>query len=130
MLRDSEFLGMKYSKFVMDKGFFTDHNVKRLAKETLNFIVSIPNSQKIPKQIILDNQGIQYDSKYSLGPGKPSAKCVTITDYGFRSNVHIFFDNIKFHQESDNLYENLETIVGSVSHIPSSLRSHLFINLH
>lgn len=108
MLRDSEVIGLKYSKFVMDKGFFTEHNLQRLASESLRFIVSIPNSQNVPKRIILENARMQYESKYSLGSGKPYAKCITINDYGFRSNVHVFFDTMKFHEEADNLYGNLE----------------------
>ena len=109
MLRDSEEIGLKYSKFVMDKGFFSEYNLKRLCKESLNFIVSIPNHQNIPKRIIAENAKIQYDSRNSLGSGKPYAKCVTISDYGFRSNVHVFFDTMKFHDESATLFSNIET---------------------
>lgn len=108
MLRDSEVIGLKFSKFVMDKGFFTEHNLQRLATESLRFIVSIPNHQNIPKRIILENARMQYESKYSLGSGKPYARCITINDYGFRSNVHVFFDAMKFHEEADSLYRNLE----------------------
>lgn len=108
MLRDSEEIGLKYSKFVMDKGFFTEQNVKRLSKETLHFIVSIPNHHNIPKRLIAENTHLQYDSRNSLGAEKPFAKCVTITDYGFRSNVHVFFDTMKFHEESSILLSNLE----------------------
>lgn len=108
MLSDSNLLGLKYSKFVMDKGFFTADNLNRLVKETLRFIVSVPNSQNIPKRIISENQHMQYDSKNSLGFGKPYAKCVTINDYGFRANLHIFFDSLKFHLESDSLYNEIE----------------------
>ena len=108
MLRDSKEIGLTYSKFVMDKGFFTEYNLKRLEKETLNFIVSIPNHQNIPKRIISENSQLQYDSRNSLGAGKPYAKCITITDYGFRSNVHVFFDTMKFHEESSILYTNIE----------------------
>lgn len=108
MLRDSEEMGLKYSKFVMDKGFFTEYNLQRLSKESLHFIVSMPNYQKIPKRIISENAQIQYDSRNSLGAGKPYAKCVTISDYGFRSNVHVFFDNMKFHDESEVLFNNIE----------------------
>jgi transposase len=108
MLRDSEEMGLKYSKFVMDKGFFSEYNLKRLCKESLNFIVSVPNHLKIPRRIISENTQMQYDSRNSLGSGKPYAKCVTITDYGFRSNVHVFFDTMKFHDESEILFSNIE----------------------
>lgn len=108
MLRDSEEIGLKYSKFVMDKGFFTENNLKRLAKETLHFIVSMPNHHNIPKRIISENERMQYDSINSLGSGKPYAKSVTITDYGFRCNVHVFFDTMKFHDESAILFANIE----------------------
>ncbi len=108
MLRDSEEIGLKYSKFVMDKGFFTEYNLNRLCKETLCFIVSVPNHYNIPKRIISENNRMQYDSNNSLGAGKPYAKCITITDYGFRSNIHVFFDTIKFHDESEILFSNLE----------------------
>jgi len=101
MLRDMELLGIKYSKIVMDKGFFTEENLKKLEDKTLKFIVSMTNSQKIPKKIIASSKGMQYESKYSLGAGKPYAKCITINNYGFRANVHIYFDTMKFHDESD-----------------------------
>jgi transposase len=77
MLRDMEELGIKYSKIVMDKGFFSDTK-------------------------------IQYESKYSLGYGKPYAKSMIINDYGFRAKVHAYFDNMKFHEETERLYSNLE----------------------
>ncbi|MCX7747327.1 MAG: transposase [Clostridia bacterium] len=108
MLRDSEEIGLKYSKFVMDKGFFSEYNLKRLAKETLHFIVSVPNHHNIPKRLINENARMQYDSRNSLGSGKPYAKCATITDYGFRANVHVFFDTMKFHDESAILLNNIE----------------------
>lgn len=122
MLRDSEEIGLKYSKFVMDKGFFTEQNIKRLSKGTMYFIVSVPNHHNIPKRLITENAQIQYDSRNSLGSGKPYAKCVTITDYGFRSNVHVFFDTMKFHDESTILFNNIEKreqTLGTMSSKPS-----------
>jgi len=108
MLRDGEEIGLKFSKFVMDKGFFSKYNLERLNKESLRFIVSIPHHQTVPKRIISENSGMQYDSTYSLGAGRPYAKCTTITDYGFVANVHIFFDTMKFHDESEILFSNIE----------------------
>jgi len=108
MLRDTKEIGIKCSKFVMDKGFFTESNIKKLAKETLRFIVSVPNHQKVPKRLIKENAQMQYDVKNSLGSGKPYAKSVILSDYGFRAKIHIFFDVIKFHDESEILFCNLE----------------------
>jgi hypothetical protein len=68
----------------------------------------MPNYRKIPKRMISENAQIQYVSKNSLGAGKPFAKCVTISDHGFRANVHMFFDNMKFHDELGILINNIE----------------------
>ena len=122
MLRDSEEIGLKYFKLVMDKGFFSKYNLQRLNKEALRFIVSIPNHQNVPKRIISENNQMQYDSNNSLGAGKPYAKCVTITDYGFRCNVHVFFNTMKFHDESETLFSNLEKreqVLRTMSNKPS-----------
>lgn len=108
MLRDSRELGIHYSKLVMDKGFFSEENLKRLSKETLKFIVSIPGSQKIPRRLIRRHQGMQYQSACSLGAGLPYAETEEITDYGFRARVHIYFEPLKFHLESETLYEGIE----------------------
>ena len=108
MLRDSRELGIHYSKLVMDRGFFTEKNVQELAEKTLRFIVSIPPSQKIPRELIHKNAGMQYDSSASLGPGLPYARKKEITDYGFRANVHIYYDTMKFHLESETLYSGIE----------------------
>ncbi len=108
MLRDSELLGLEFSKYVMDKGFFTEHNVKRLNEKSMKFIVSVPNHNNIPKKIILENTRLQYDHNNSLGAGNPYAKSISTTEYGFESNMHVFFDNIKFQDESEILFTNLE----------------------
>jgi len=108
MLKDSEMLGIKYSKLVMDRGFFTEVNVKKLENKTLSFIVGMPNHINISKRVINDCRGIQYESKNSLGAGKPFAKSVIIDDYGFRATVHVYFDPLKFNEDLEILYTNIE----------------------
>ena len=130
MLRDGEEIGLKFSKFVMDKGFFSKYNLERLNKESLRFIVSIPHHQTVPKRIISENSGMQYDSTYSLGAGRPYAKCTTITDYGFVANVHIFFDTMKFHDESEILFSNIEKREQSLADVKTKHWKHkVMINI-
>ena len=101
--------------------------MQRLNKESLRFIVSIPNHQNVPKRIISENSRMQYDSNNSLGAGKPYAKSITITDYVFRCNVHVFFDNMKFHDESEILFSNLEKreqVLATMASKPSEPQSY------
>lgn len=108
MLNDAKKLGISCTKLVMDKGFFSKDNIQKLNQSSLRFIVSLPLSQKIPRKLIEQSQYMQYESKYSLGATLPKARCVEITDYGFRANVHVYFDSLKFYEEEASFNRNLE----------------------
>ena len=109
MLRDNEIIGNKKVKYILDRGFHSEDNIKLLVKSGCRVIMSIPGHLKVSTELIDRYRGeIAGHSECHLGKGLPYAKAVTVNEFGIRCKIHIYYSPSKASIEEENLYEKLE----------------------
>jgi len=98
MMQYNERLGIKDVCFVMDRGFYTEDNIRSLAFEH-SFIVGMGNGLALSKEIIARYGRKVMSSRYDIG--LTGAKGIAIEDdrYNFRCKIHLFHSTDKIADE-------------------------------
>ena len=106
IMQYNERLGIKDVCFVMDRGFFSEDNVRSLAFKH-RFIVGLSNGLGLSKDVINKYGNLVTSSRYDIG--LTGVKGIAIEDerYDFRSNVHLFYANSKVADEERIFKEKL-----------------------
>jgi transposase len=99
-------LGIKEVCFVMDRGFFSESNVRELAFKH-RFIMGISNSLVLSKEIIKKHGQQVMSSRYDIGLTGVKGLAVEDGRYGFRSKIHLFYSNDKIADEERYLKSKL-----------------------
>ena len=110
MTEDAEMLDIKRALFVMDKGFYSDGNLKFLVKEKgIRFMIPVPSSLNFYEEM-MDEHKDEVVNKYDcfLGDDSYFGKKFEVNKYGFRMNVHIFFNPEKVGTEIQSFKRYLE----------------------
>lgn len=109
MLRDNGLIGLKGTKYVMDRGFFTADNLRFMTEAGTRFIISVPNSSVFARELIdkYRNQ-IVNRSECRLGKNLPYAQAVIREDFGMRIKAHIYYNPAKAAAEEEILFDELE----------------------
>lgn len=106
IMQYNERLGIKEVCFVMDRGFFSEDNVKSLAFKH-RFIMGLANSLVLSKEMIARYGGQATSSRYDIGLTGVKGMAVGDERYGFRSNIHLFCANSKMADEERIFKEKL-----------------------
>ena len=108
MLRDNELIGYKKARFVLDRGFYSEENIKQLAKAYCRFIMSMPNGIRLSQNLIDKNRDtIVNHSECRIEKGL-YAKAVIVEEYGIRFKVHVYYSPEKAAFEEASLFEKIE----------------------
>jgi transposase len=99
-------LGIKEVCFVMDRGFFSEANVRSLAFDH-RFIMGLSNSLVLSKEIIAKHGRHVMSSRYDIGLTGIKGLAVDDDRYDFRSKIHLFFSNGKIADEERLFKEKL-----------------------
>lgn len=109
MLRDNELIGLKGTRYVMDRGFFTADNLRFMTEAGTRFIISVPNSSSFSKELIDKYRSqIVNRSECRLGKNLPYAKSVIREDFGMRIKAHIYYNPAKAAAEEEILFDEIE----------------------
>ena len=106
MMQYNERLGITEVCFVMDRGFYSESNVQDLAFKH-RFIVGLPNSLNLSKEIIARYGQQVTSSRYDIGLSGVKGMAVDDERFGFRSKIHLFYTNGKIADEERLLKEKL-----------------------
>lgn len=106
MMKYNERLGIKDVCFVMDRGFYSEDNVRWLAFKH-RFIIGLRNGLKLSREIISEYGQQVNSSRYDIGLTGVKGVAVDDDRYGFRSKVHLFYANAKIADEERLLKEKL-----------------------
>jgi Transposase len=98
IMQYNERLGIKDVCFVMDRGFFSEDNVKSLAHKH-RFIMGLANGLVMSKEIIAKYGKQATSSRYDIGLSGVKGFSVDDERYGFRSKIHLFHANSKIADE-------------------------------
>jgi transposase len=99
-------LGIKDVCFVMDRGFFSEENVKYLAHRH-RFIIGLANSLVLSKEMIIKYGAQATSSRYDIGVTGVTGLAVVDERYEFRSKIHLFHANSKIADEERIFKEKL-----------------------
>jgi transposase len=106
MMQYNERLGIKDVCFVMDRGFFSESNVRWMAHKH-RFIMGISNSLRISKDIIADYGEQVMSSRYDIGLSGANGLSIDDDRYEFRSKIHLFYSIDKLSDEGRIFKEKL-----------------------
>ena len=107
MMQYNDRLGVKDVCFVMDRGFYSEDNIRSMAFKH-SFIAGMPNGLNLSKEMIAKHGQTVNSSRYDVG--LTGAKGMAIEDerYDFRSKIHLFYSNGKIADEERLFKAKLE----------------------
>jgi len=107
MMMHNERLGIKDVCFIMDRGFFSEANIKSMAFEH-TFIIGMPNSLKLSKEIIAAHGRAARGSRHTIGLTGAYGIAIEDESYGFRGKIHLFYSSGKIADEERIFWAKLE----------------------
>lgn len=107
MMQGTKDLNIKISKFVMDKGFYSEDNLKYMLEEGLKFIVCM-SENKITKDFI-NKKGdeVKSSANYILN-FKMYGHSYDFKLEGYKNKIHIFYDYDKLSLQENELYNTID----------------------
>lgn len=117
MTEDTDMLEIKKASFVMDRGFYTEENLKYLVKEKgIRFMIPVPGSLKFYDEMLSAHKD-EITNNYNcyLNDGTYFGEKYEVNRYGFRMNVHIFYNPEKVALEIQSFKEKLEGMKSDLS---------------
>ena len=116
MIDGTDWLDFKKAYFVMDKGFFTEDNLKLITRNGHRFMITVPPSLKLYKQLVDKNKDdIINNIDCKMKDRLVYCKKVEDNSYGFRMNAHIFYNQEKALDNAGAFYTKLETMMADIS---------------
>lgn len=98
IMQYNERLGIKEVCFVMDRGFYSEQNVRDLAFKH-RFIIGLGNSLLLSKEMIKKYGHQVMSSRYDIGLTGVKGLAIDDDRYDFRSKIHLFYSNGKIYEE-------------------------------
>ena len=113
-LKLSSGMSLSKLKLIMDKGFFSEKNIKKMLSEKFKFIIGIPFTLKMLKEYIDKVRTIINAPNNCIDVNGDIYFCESIiTDkYGKNLTVHIFFNEKKYVDEKSLFMQELLQIEG------------------
>ena len=109
MMEDTGLLHTKKSRYVMDRGFYSEKNLQFLTEAGCRFVIALPEHLKYCQNLIMKHKDeIINRSACYLGPEKPYGKAFDVTELGFRMKVHLYYDPDKAARDSAFLMEEIQ----------------------
>ena len=106
MMQYNKRLGIKDVCFVMDRGFFSESNVRDMAHKH-RFIMGLSNSLLLSKEMIAGYGDQVMSSRYDIGLTGASGISIDDDRYEFRSKIHLFHSPEKSSDEGRIFKEKL-----------------------
>jgi hypothetical protein len=110
-------LGDIIAVIVMDKGFFSTKNINMLLSKNINFLISIPFTNKFAKKLVEDaREGIDHVDNLIKTSGAPVRGVHKLYDWGTKGkkdkkgiklHTHIFYDPERGVIERNELLQNV-----------------------
>jgi transposase len=89
MMQYNDVLGIKEVCFVLDRGFFTEDNIRSLAHQH-RYIIGMRNGLNASKEIIKKYGAKVGSSKYDIGDTETTGIAIEDDRYGFRSKIMLY----------------------------------------
>ena len=124
MLEKAKAYGYRKAGFILDRGYFSEPNIRYMDRKGYEFIIIIKGCKELVKKIVLEHRGSFEDEWESVIPGY-DVNGTTVKGYLFKTdekqrNIHIYYSDYRKARERSKLQglireqrEQLESLVGS-----------------
>jgi len=106
MMKYNERLGIKDVCFVMDRGFYSEDNIRNLAFAH-RFVIGMPNHLALSKEMISRHGQKVMSSRYDIGLTGAAGVAIQDERYDFRCKIHLFYSSDKIADETRTLKAKL-----------------------
>jgi len=107
---DSAIADIKRVMLCMDRGLYTEENLKYLVNKGVKFLMALPEVKFVKKLMIENRDELLYDCKNLLSDKTITGKQIETTELGFRMNVHLYYDPRKMITDRAAFIQKLEKI--------------------
>ena len=116
MINSTNELDFKKAYFVMDKGFFSDENLRFLTSCGHRFMITVPPSLRFFRNVVDECKNeIKDNIQYKLGDELIYCKESISNVYGFRMKVHVYYNQMKAAENSESFYKRLKKMTDEIS---------------
>lgn len=124
MLEKAKAYGYRKAGFILDRGYFSEPNIRYMDRNGYEFIIIIKGCKELAKKIVLEHRGSFEDEWENVIPGH-DVNGTTVKGYLFKTdekqrNIHIYYSDYRKARERSKLQglireqrEQLESLVGS-----------------
>jgi transposase len=119
MMEGAEKLGISSTRFVFDRGFMTEENLKYMRREGNLFITAFPGHMTEAKNIIDGCKGAIRKSANRISAFDVYAVPVDINIYGFPMKAHVYYDPQKQALDEKELFAHIEKLKDNLEKISS-----------
>jgi transposase len=120
MLENTERLGIKNIRFVLDRGFVTEENIRYMNERGYPFIVPLPASRQETVKLIGQVQDCMRNSKNWIEFHELYGTAMEYEIYGIKTQVHIFFNTEKCSYDEKGLYSNISRLASELEKLKKS----------
>ena len=120
MMTCAKKLGISNVRFVMDRGFISEENVKYMHDKGYLFVTAFPGHWIEVKKIIDETKNNIRKSVNRLSVFNVYATSVDTDLYGFKMRAHIYFDPEKVPLDEKELYAHIEKLYEGLVKISKS----------
>ena len=111
MIEGTDALNIKRVFFVMDKGFYTELNLKYITDQGHRFMITMLPTLTKYRELIDENCADIVDNiDYKMPNELMYCKKVEVNFYGFRMNAHIYYNQQKASDSATAFYEKLKSM--------------------
>jgi transposase len=110
MMTGAQKLGIFNVRFVMDRGFVTENNLKYMKEKGYLFVAAFPGHWIEVKKIIDECKNAIRKSANRLSAFEVYAMPVDIDLYGFQMRAHVYFDPEKQALDEKELFSSIERL--------------------
>ena len=122
MMGEAEKLGVSSARFVLDRGFMVEGNIRYMAEKKHVYVTAYPGNFVEAKKIIDENKGDIRKAANRVSRFDVYAKPVDIGLYGHKAKAHIYFDAEKQALDEKELYAHIERLSADLEKIGKSKR--------
>jgi len=122
MMQNTEALGIGKVKFVFDRGFLTEDNLRHMHDNDLPFTVPFPMSRVESAGLIgRESPGIRSAANW-IREFELYGRCIDYELYGIKMKAHLFFNPDKCADEEKNLYASIDRLEAELEKMNKSKR--------
>ena len=118
MSENAKSLGISNVRYVMDRGFMTEPNLKYMHNNTMPFIIPMPMSMVEAKRLVDEHMKEIRTAGNWINKHEVYGHAYSFDLYGFPMHAHLYFSPDKCTDEEKKLHERVEKLAKELESLP------------